>query len=68
MSMEITRLEFQLSTDNQNGSHLATNYFSTFFFRISPKPAIYIGLRGETEKEAGVAILVLSILIDRSYF
>ena len=31
MSMEITWLEFQLSTENQNGRHLATNFFSTFF-------------------------------------
>ena len=27
MSMKMTWLEFQLSTDNQNGRHLATNFF-----------------------------------------
>ena len=27
MSMEITWLDFQLSTDNQNGHHLATKFF-----------------------------------------
>ena len=27
MSMEMTSLEFQLSTDNQNDRHLATNFF-----------------------------------------
>ena len=67
MSMEMTWLEFQLSTDNQNGRHLATNFFSTFFFRIPSKPCIYIGFRGlrvyqycpffrETENEAAAAI------------
>ena len=46
MSMEMTWLEFQLSTDKQNVRHLATNFCSNFFFRIPPKPGIYIGLRG----------------------
>ena len=32
MSMEMTWLEFQLSTDNQNGRHLATNFIFNFFF------------------------------------
>ena len=45
MSMEMTWLEFQLSTDNQKG------LFSY-----------------ETENETTAAILVLSILINRSYF
>ena len=31
MIMEMTWLEFQLSTDNQNGRHLATNFFYFFF-------------------------------------
>ena len=31
MSMEITWLDFQLSTDNQNGRHLATKFFFDFF-------------------------------------
>ena len=43
MSMEITWLDFQLSTDNQNGRHLATTFFFStyFFFIISLKPGIY---------------------------
>ena len=41
MSMEMTWLEFQLSTDNQNGRHLATNFFLLFFL-IHSKPGIYI--------------------------
>ena len=32
MSMEITSLDFQLSTDNQNGRHLATNFFFGLIF------------------------------------
>ena len=32
MSMEMTWLEFKLSSDNQNGRHLATNFFLIFFF------------------------------------
>ena len=35
MSMEMTWLDFQLSTDMQNGRHLATNFFSIIFFRNS---------------------------------
>ena len=32
MSMEMTWLDFQLSTENQNGRHLAMKiYFFTFF-------------------------------------
>ena len=34
MSMEMTWLEFQLSTNNQNGRHLAINFF-LYFFQIS---------------------------------
>ena len=30
MSMEMTWLQFQLSTDNQNGQHLAINFFQLF--------------------------------------
>ena len=44
MSMEMTWLEFQLSTDNQNSRHLATNFLN-FFFRIPSKPGLY-RLRG----------------------
>ena len=40
MRMEMTWLFFQLSTDNQNGRHLATNFFSDFF-RIPLKPGMY---------------------------
>ena len=32
MSMEITWLDFQLSTDNQNGRNLATNFFFGLIF------------------------------------
>ena len=32
MSMEITWLDFQLSTDNQNGRHLATKFFFDLIF------------------------------------
>ena len=53
--------------------------FLKLFFRIPSKPGIYIGFWGlrvywncpfscETENEAAAAILVLSILINRSYF
>ena len=42
----MTWLEFQPSTDNQNGRHLATNFFLNFFFLIPLKPGIYIGFRG----------------------
>ena len=73
MSMEITWLDFQLSTDNQNGRHLATNFFSSFFLRIPSKPGIYIGFWGlrvywycpfscETENEAAAAIFNKSFL------
>ena len=80
MSMEMTWLEFQLSTDNQNGRHLATNFVSNFFFRIPSKPGIYI-----YRFSGSVSLLVLSvfmwdwkqgcdghfdwsILINRTYF
>ena len=45
MSMEMTWLEFQLFTDNQNGRHLAKKK-NNFFFLNSLEPAIYIGFRG----------------------
>ena len=35
MSMGMTWLQFQLSTDNQNGQHLAIYFFSTFFPEFS---------------------------------
>ena len=36
MSMEMIRwLDFQLSTENQNGRLLAINFFFLFFFQIS---------------------------------
>ena len=44
MSMEMTWLEFQLSTNNQNGRHLATNIFLPFF--LNPLETWYIGFRG----------------------
>ena len=40
MSMEMTWLEFQLSTDNQNGRHLATIFFN--FFLEFPRNLVYI--------------------------
>ena len=64
MSMEITWLDFQLSTDNQNGRHLATN----FFFIIPLKPGIYrfsgsasllaLSVSRATENEAMAAIFI----------
>ena len=35
MNMEMTWLDFQLSTDNQNGRQLATNFFQLYFV-LSP--------------------------------
>ena len=82
-SMEMTWLDLQLSTDKQNGRHLATNFFSTYFFIFSEflwnlvcRPIVFRGLRVywhcpfscETENEAASAILLLSILIKRFYF
>ena len=47
MSMEMTWLEFQLLTDNQNSRHLAIKIIIFyFFFRLSSKPGIYIDFRG----------------------
>ena len=52
-------------------------FFYFFLFRIPAKPGIYVGFRGlrfycpfsyKTENEAAAAILVLSILINRSDF
>ena len=71
MSMEITWLDFQLSTDNQNGRHLATNFF-LFFFRIPSKPgSLYI-----YRFSGSASLIVLSvfmwdlkqILINHFYF
>ena len=76
----MTSLEFQPFNDNQNGRHLATNFFLTFNFQNSLETwHIYNRFSGsasllvlyvlcETENEAAAAILVLSILINRSYF
>ena len=77
MSMEMTWLQFQLSSDNQNGRHLI--FFQLFFKNSLETWYIHIGFWGlrvyylcpfscETENEAAAAILVLSILINRSYF
>ena len=38
MSIEMTWLEFQLSTYNQNGRHMSIIFFSIFFFKIPSKP------------------------------
>ena len=43
ISIQMTRLDFQLSTDNQNGRHLAIQFF--FFFRF-PQNLVYIGFQG----------------------
>ena len=42
MSMEMTWLEFQLSPDNQNGRHLATNFFLKLFFSELPQNLVHI--------------------------
>ena len=44
MRMEMTWSDFQLSTDNQNSRHLATNFFAqqNFFLRIPLKPGTCI--------------------------
>ena len=65
MSMEMTWLDFQLSTDNQNDRHLA---IKIFIFSDFPRNLVYIGFRGlrvywlcpfscATENEAMAAIL-----------
>ena len=41
MRIEMTWLDFQLSTKNQNGRHLAIKIFFYFFFRFPSKPGIY---------------------------
>ena len=67
MSMEITLLDFQLSTENQTG--LRTKFF---FFSEFPWNVVYICFRGlrvywhcpfscVTENEAMVAILIFLI-------
>ena len=69
MSMEMTWLDFQLSTDNQNGRHLAIKIFFLNFFSDFPWNLVYIGFRGlrvywhcpfscATENEAMAAILI----------
>ena len=66
MSMEITWLDFQLSTDNQNGRHLATEFF---FHNSLETWYIIIGFQGlrvcwhypfsrATENEAMAAIFI----------
>ena len=57
MSMEMTWLDFQLSTENQNGRHLAIKiYFFTFFFRFPSKPDIY-------RFSGSASLLALSVLV-----
>ena len=76
MSMEMTWLQFQLSTNNQNGRHLETNFLKNVFKNSLETWYIYkvfgvwesITIVRETENEAASFILVLSILINRSYF
>ena len=47
MGMEMTWLDFQLSTENQNGRHLAINFFFfLLFFSDFPQNLVYIGFRG----------------------
>ena len=41
MIMEMTWLDFQLSTENQNGRHLAIKICLYFFFKFPSKPGIY---------------------------
>ena len=67
MSMEITWLDFQLSTDNQNGRQLATNFFhNSPIYTIN---LVYMGFQGlrvcwrcpfsrATENEAMAAIFI----------
>ena len=45
MSMEMTWLDFQLSTENQNGRHLAINFFF-YFFSDFLRNLVCIGFRG----------------------
>ena len=72
MSMEMTWLDFQLSTD-QNGRHIATRYFFRLFSEF-PWNLVYTGFRGlrvynhcPTETEATGAILVSSIVLIFSW-
>ena len=61
-------IRFSLSTDNQNGRHLAISFF-LYFFSDFPRNLVYIGFRGlrvywhsqfscATENEAMAAILI----------
>ena len=70
MRMEMTWLDFQLSTDNQNGRHLAITFFLNFFLDFS-RNLVYMGFRGlriywhcpfssATETEAMAAILIFN--------
>ena len=54
MSMGMTWLDFQLSTENQNGRHLANNFFLKFF--LFSTPGIY-------KSSGSVSLLALSILV-----
>ena len=56
MSMEMTWLDFRLSTDNQNGRHLATNFFSIFFQNSFETWYIY-------RLSGYVSLLVLSVFM-----
>ena len=46
MSMEMTWLDFQLSTENQNGRHLAIEFFFLILISDFPRNLVYIGFRG----------------------
>ena len=76
MCMEMTWLQFQLSTDNQNGCQVA-NFFQLFFqnsietwyiYRFLGSASLLVLFSCETENEAAADILVLSLLINLSYF
>ena len=69
-----TRLDFQLTTDTQNGRSWQPNFFPIFF-----RFYVRIGFRDlqiywhcsfsrETENESMTVILILLILINHSYF
>ena len=54
MSMEMTWLDFQLSTDNQNGRHLAIKIFFDFFFSDFPRNLVYIDFRVRVCESIGI--------------
>ena len=58
MSMEMTCLDFQLSTDNQNGCQLATKFFFLIFFSELPRNLVYI-----YSFSGSVSLLVLSVFL-----